>query len=114
MPHFDLNGMKYETTGEGYLLDLNQWNDDVARYLAKAEGLGELTGPHWEIILFLRWFYREYAISPMVKILMKELGKKYGPEKASREYLYELFPRGPSLQGTRIAGLPKPHDCIDG
>ncbi len=113
MPHFSLNGVKYETTDEGYLLDLNQWNDDVARYLAKSEGIGELSGPHWEIILFLRWFYKEYAISPMVKILMKELEKKYGKEKSSRTYLYELFPHGPSKQGTRIAGLPKPHDCID-
>jgi len=50
----------------------------------------------------------------MVKILMKEMEKKFGPEKASRKYLYELFPRGPSLQGTKIAGLPKPLDCIDG
>lgn len=113
MPHFYLGEMKYETTDDGYLIDLNQWNEDVARFMAKAEGIGELTGPHWEIVLFLRWFYKEYAISPMVKILMKELEKKYGVEKASRKYLYELFPRGPAKQGTRIAGLPKPHDCID-
>ncbi len=113
MPHFNLGAVKYETTSEGYLLDLNQWNEDVARFLAKEEGLADLTAPHWEIINFLRWFYREYAISPMVKILMKELEKKYGSEKASREYLYELFPHGPAKQGTRIAGLPKPHDCID-
>lgn len=113
MPHFTLGQVKYETTDEGYLVDLNQWNEDVARFLAKAEGIGELTGPHWEIVLFLRWFYKEYAISPMVKVLMKELEKKYGVEKASRQYLYELFPHGPSKQGTRIAGLPKPHDCID-
>lgn len=113
MPHFNLGEKRYETTDDGYLTDLNQWNEDVARFLAKAEGIHELTGPHWEIVLFLRWFYKEYAISPMVKILMKELEKKYGTEKAGRQYLYELFPHGPAKQGTRIAGLPKPHDCID-
>lgn len=114
MPHIELNGTVYETTSEGYLKDIKQWDEKVAAHIAKSEGIDPLTPLHWEIVLFLRKFYFDYNISPMVKILMKELEKKHGKEKASRKYLYELFPKGPSLQGTKIGGLPKPPDCIDG
>ncbi|MBI5177805.1 MAG: TusE/DsrC/DsvC family sulfur relay protein [Nitrospinae bacterium] len=113
MHSITVSGKTYETTDEGYLLDPAKWDNAVAEFLAKEEGLA-LNEHHWEIVNFLRHFYHEYRISPMVKILMKEMAKKYGPEKSSRKYLYELFPRGPALQGTKIAGLPKPLDCIDG
>jgi tRNA 2-thiouridine synthesizing protein E len=49
----------------------------------------------------------------MVKILMKYMAEDIGPEHASKEYLYRLFPKGPSRQGSRIAGLPEPQGCLD-
>ncbi len=49
----------------------------------------------------------------MVKILMKYMAEDIGPERASREHLYQLFPKGPARQGSRIAGLPEPQGCID-
>ena len=30
----ELNGKTYETDEEGYLVDLNEWNEDVAKILA--------------------------------------------------------------------------------
>ncbi len=113
MGAIQVNGVGYEVTDEGYLRDFTKWSRGLAEYFAKEEGIS-LNEHHWEVVNYLRFFYNEYKISPMVKILMKEMDKKFGSEKASRKYLYELFPHGPSLQGTRIAGLPKPLDCIDG
>jgi tRNA 2-thiouridine synthesizing protein E len=113
MGTIQVGGAGFETTDEGYLRDFTKWNKQVAEHFAKEEGIA-LSDHHWEVLNYLRHFYQEYKISPMVKILMKEMGKKFGAEKASRKYLYELFPKGPSLQGTKIAGLPKPLDCIDG
>lgn len=110
---FRFDGERYEVTPTGNLVDLHRWNERVAGHMAQKEGI-ELTAEHWEILNFLRGFYFEYGISPMVKILMRHMREEMGPEKASAEYLYRLFPKGPSRQGSRIAGLPEPQGCIDG
>jgi len=49
----------------------------------------------------------------MVKILMRYMAEDIGSERASKEHLYSLFPKGPSRQGSRIAGLPAPQGCLD-
>lgn len=101
-----------ETDPNGFLLNLKDWNEKVAAKLAQEEEI-ELTDAHWEIIHFLRSYYSEYGLAPNVRLLMKSITKKLGADKGSRKYLYGLFPKGPSRQGCRIAGLPKPNDCID-
>ena len=108
---FELNGVTYETDEDGYLVNLDQWNKDVADYLAKGEGLN-MTESHWEVITFLREYYDEYKIAPMIRILTKAIGKKLGPEKGNTKYLYELYPGGPAKQACKIAGLPKPTGCV--
>ncbi|HEB99698.1 MAG TPA: TusE/DsrC/DsvC family sulfur relay protein [Thiotrichales bacterium] len=110
---FEFEGKTYEVTPTGNLVNQSGWNERLAEFLAKKEGI-ELTREHWEVLNFLREFYFEFGITPMVKILMKHLAEELGPEKASRDYLYRLFPKGPSRQGSRIAGLPEPQGCIDG
>ena len=96
----------------GYLLNLDDWNLVVAQQLAAEEDI-ELTNAHWEIIEFLRDYYTEFGSTPNVRSLMKIVAKRLDPEKGTRKYLYDLFPLGPARQGCRIAGLPKPNDCID-
>lgn len=110
---FNFDGERHEVTPTGNLVDLHRWNERVAAHMAQKEGI-ELTAEHWEILNFLRGFYFEYGISPMVKILMRHMREEVGPEKAGADYLYKLFPKGPSRQGSRIAGLPEPQGCIDG
>ena len=110
---FQFNGETFRVTHIGNLVDLHRWNPQVAEYMASQEGIG-LTADHWEVLNFLRAFYFEYGITPMVKILMSHMAEELGPERASREHLYMLFPQGPSRQGSRIAGLPEPQGCIDG
>ena len=34
----ELDGKSYETDEEGYLIDLSQWNDQLANEMAKADG----------------------------------------------------------------------------
>jgi tRNA 2-thiouridine synthesizing protein E len=101
----------YEVDADGYLVDINEWNIEVANYLAKVEGI-ELTEQHWEIVNFLHEYYQRYQIAPMIKILLKEIGKKFGPQKGNSKYLYELFPEGPAKQACKIAGLPGPTGCV--
>ncbi|NOZ82265.1 MAG: TusE/DsrC/DsvC family sulfur relay protein [Euryarchaeota archaeon] len=100
-----------ELDEDGFLKDPSQWDKEVAEAFAREEGI-ELTDEHWEIVNFLREYYQQYQIAPMIRILVKEVGKKLGPEKGNLKYIYKLFPNGPAKQACKIAGLPKPTGCV--
>ncbi len=111
MGTMDVAGKSVEVDEEGYLVNINDWDKDVAGELAKSENI-DMTENHWEVVDFLREYYNEYQIAPAVRVLTKAIGKKLGPEKGNSKYLYELFPYGPAKQACKIAGLPKPTGCI--
>ncbi len=111
MPNIEVNGKSYETDEEGYLVNLAEWNKDVAEFIAKTENVN-MTDQHWEVVNFLREYYDEYQIATAVRVLTKAIGKKLGPEKGNSQYLYDLFPYGPAKQACKIAGLPKPTGCV--
>ena len=106
-----VNGIEIKTDASGYLLDLTQWNQDVALAIAERENL-QLTDAHWEVINFVRDFYQEYKTSPAIQMLVKAMTQKFGEEKGNSRYLQRLFPDGPAKQATKIAGLPKPIKCL--
>lgn len=107
----EVNGQSIAVDEEGYLENLNDWNEDIATAMAKEEDV-ELTDEHWDIINFLREYYEEYQIAPAVRVLTKAVGKKLGKEKGNSKYLYSLFPYGPGKQACKYAGLPKPTGCV--
>lgn len=109
---FEFGGRKRQVYPHGNLVNPEQWSEPLAEFLASKEGI-TLTPEHWEIIHFLRRFYFQYGISPMVRLLMKHMREHFGEQKSSEDYVYGLFPEGPSRQGSRIAGLPEPQGCID-
>lgn len=111
MANISVDGKSIEVDEEGYLVNLSDWSEEVANFLAQGESLA-LDSNHWEIINFLREYYQEYQIAPAVRVLTKAVGKKLGPDKGNSKYLYELFPYGPGKQACKIAGLPKPTGCI--
>ena len=84
---------------------------ELADLIAKSEQI-EMTPDHWEVVNFLREYYEEYQIAPAVRILVKEMTKKFGKEKGDQKALYALFPYGPAKQACKIAGLPKPTGCV--
>ena len=93
MPNIEVAGKSYETDEEGYLINLAEWNTDVANYMAQTENI-TMTESHWEVVNFLREYFEEYQIAPAVRVLTKAIGKKLGAEKGTSEYLYGLFPYG--------------------
>ena len=111
MAAYTVNGTDYEHDEEGFLLDVTNWNEDLAKLIAEDEKL-DMTDEHWEVVNFLREYYSEYQIAPAVRVLVKAIKKKFGAEKGSNKYLYELFPYGPAKQACKIAGLPKPTGCV--
>lgn len=106
-----VNDTQIETDKEGYLLHHQEWTKDVALAIAEKEEL-ELTELHWEVILFVREFYEEYKTSPAIRMLVKAISQKFGPEKGNSRYLQRLFPNGVAKQATKLAGLPKPAKCL--
>lgn len=111
MGKFAYQGKDYEMDEDGYLQDWQEWQEGMAPEIAKTEGV-TLDDRHWEIIKWLREYYIKYQIAPPIKMLVKEMGKLFGPEKANTKYLYELFPGGPAKQACKFAGLPKPTGCV--
>lgn len=106
MASIDVNGKMLELNEEGYLTDPAQWDDEVAKCLAKAEeGLELLSDEHWAVIHFIRNHYQETNLAPMVRSICKTTGL---PLKR----IYELFPSGPAKGACKLAGLPKPDGCV--
>jgi tRNA 2-thiouridine synthesizing protein E len=99
------------TDPQGFLLDRGAWTHEVAELLAASDGL-TLTEQHWEIIEFLRSYYDEYGLIPIMRVLCKAIANRLGEDKGKSRYLYRLFPEGPVRQGSKYAGLPKPPHCI--
>jgi tRNA 2-thiouridine synthesizing protein E len=107
-PHMaiEVNGQTIETTASGYLANLADWNEDVAKAIADGEGI-ELTDKHWDVIKYLRdEYYNNNQNQPMERQLLKDIGKVWGSKPTSKD-VYKLFPLAPTKQGTKIAGLPE-------
>ncbi|SBS28830.1 Sulfurtransferase TusE [Marinomonas spartinae] len=96
---------------EGYLLNLDDWTPELAEALAAKEDL-TLSSEHWEIIHLLRHFYQQFEVSPAMRPLVKAVTKELGPEKGKSIYLMKLFPGSPPKLAAKIAGLPKPANCL--
>ncbi|MCW5977139.1 MAG: TusE/DsrC/DsvC family sulfur relay protein [Bryobacteraceae bacterium] len=105
MPVFEVHGKQYEVDEDGFLENPEIWNEDVARDFATTEGVEGLTDGHWKVINYLRSYYLQYGIAPMIRKLCKETGFKLNE-------IYDMFPSGPAKGACKLAGLPKPTGCV--
>ena len=96
---------------DGYLEDLHDWSKPVAESLALEEDI-ILTAEHWEILELLRAFYAEFQLSPATRPLVKYTALKLGTEKGNSLHLNRLFNGTPAKLAAKLAGLPKPTNCI--
>ena len=95
----------------GFLVDRALWTPAVAEAFAEIESI-TLTDAHWEIISLIQRFYEEFDGSPANRALVKYVRIELGPEKGNSIYLMSLFPSSPTRLASRIAGLPKPKNCL--
>ena len=96
---------------EGFLLDLTQWNEEIARQIAASEGI-DLTQAHWELVYSARDYHARFDISPEMRPFIKWVAQNLGAEKGRSIYLLKLFPDSPAKIISKIAGLPKPPNCL--
>ena len=100
-----------EVDAEGFLQNLNNWTPTIAEQIAQQENIF-LTDAHWEIINLIREFYYQFDLSPAMRPLVKFVGKNLGEDKGKSIYLMQLFPPSPAKIAAKIAGLPKPANCL--
>lgn len=105
MPERIIAGTAIQIGEDGHMVDLKQWNRDIASELAKESGIDTLTDRHWKIIEFLQEYFSENQKLPTIRTMKKT-------EVIPTKEFYELFPEGPLKKATRIAGLPKPASCV--
>lgn len=105
METIEVAGKQLELDADGHLKNLADWNEDVAKSFAEAEGVGELNDRHWLVINYMREQFEAKGDAPSIRKLTKESG-------VNTKELYALFPKGPAKKSAKIAGLPKPKGCI--
>lgn len=105
MDVFDSQGIKVPVDDDGFIQEPACWNREMAGALAACDGVDALTPDHWRVIDYIRAYYKENDIAPMVRRMCKETG-------LSLKQIYDLFPSGPAKGACKVAGLPKPTGCV--
>lgn len=116
----EVNNKVIKTDEEGYLLEPDDWNEDVAEALIRqheADGHKPVTETGWELIRYFREYYEDHMIHPSMHKLLTERARlhknHFKDEKGYRDFLYELFPHGPIPMLCKLAGLPNPEHEIE-
>ena len=102
----EVNGNEVSTTETGFLINIEDWTEDVAQVIAAQEDI-VLEQRHWDVINYLRdEFINNKENQPNTRNMIKDMGKLWG-EKIDSKTLFDLFPGNPSKQAGRIGGLPE-------
>ncbi len=99
--------MDIQTDDDGFLLDPDDWTEEIALQIAEQQDV-ELTEERWHLIKLIREYYADNGSVPELRKILKQLKQELGPEKATRKYVYGLFPYGYGQQGCKIAGMRQP------
>ena len=103
----EVGGNTIETNERGYLVNLDDWSEDVAVAIAGKESLA-LTQEHWDLINYLRdEYFNNAGNQPNTRNMVKAMQEKWPDKKVDAKMLYNLFPGDPSKQAGRVAGLPE-------
>ena len=93
-----------ERDGDGYLLDMNIWSEEIGQAMAEADGVA-IDAEKWEQILKAREYYEEYSVVPPSRKFAKYLG-------ANQKDIFKMWMTGPMKPITKYGGLPKPTGCV--
>ncbi|HEX9859982.1 MAG TPA: TusE/DsrC/DsvC family sulfur relay protein [Nitrospirota bacterium] len=100
MPALKIEGGSVEVDKNGYLKNINAWNEAVAEAIAKKEGIKKLTDDHIMVVKFLRDYYIKFNSFPLLNMVCTNLHKPKGCATKP----FKMDP----LKAWKIAGLPEP------
>jgi tRNA 2-thiouridine synthesizing protein E len=98
MSDINVAGKNIKLDEEGFLVNQEDWNHDVAREIAKNAGIDKLDDDQMEIIEFLRKYYKKFNAFPILNYVCKHV-------EQPRECLNNEFVN--PMNAWKIAGLPK-------
>ncbi len=106
MPNLDYKGVALEVNEHGFIVAPEAWDREMAAFLAlDQEGIEVLNKDHWAVVLYIRRFYEEHGLAPLIRKICKTTGIKL-------KTIYSLFPSGPAQGACKVAGLPGPDGCV--
>lgn len=100
----EIAGKQIEFDAEGFMINPEDWDKEIAAVLASDLGI-TLSDRHWTIIEFCREDYTNVGEAPTLRRITQQSGV---PTKE----LYQLFPKGPAKKVAYVSGLGKPTGCI--
>ncbi|HFC92451.1 MAG TPA: TusE/DsrC/DsvC family sulfur relay protein [Leucothrix mucor] len=108
----EVDGQTIQLSEAGWLEDLSEWTEDVAKKIASDVEQCDLTEESWDIINLTReMFYENNQVAEPRKF-MKAMKAKFGKDRSSNKYIFSLFPKGGLIKSAnKIAGLPRPKGC---
>lgn len=103
---YEINGQTLEADANGFLLNTEEWSEDVAQVIAEKEGV-ILTEKHWDVVNYLREeYFNDGGKQPNMRTLVKAMQEKWSDNTVNAKVLYDLFPLNPDKQASKIGGLP--------
>ena len=78
MTVIEYEGQTINVDEDGYLVDMEDWNDTVASALAEREGLGPVTYDQLDVLLFMRQYYHKFKFFPIVNSVCKNVHQPEG------------------------------------
>lgn len=105
MPTNTIDGRTFEIDEEGFFVDRDQWDEELAAILAELVGIDELTDAHWAALRFMREDSAATGVTPTLR-RMQTVGHFDVRE------LFALFPGKPAKKMAYLAGLRKPVGCV--
>lgn len=105
MPTNTIEGFTFAVNDEGFLLNRDEWSEQLAQVLANLVGIGELTQSHWAALRFMRDDQAKTGVTPTLRRMQTQ-------GKFDVKELFTLFPGKPAKLMAYLAGLPKPVGCV--
>jgi tRNA 2-thiouridine synthesizing protein E len=90
--------------GEGFLVNRDDWSEQIAVELAQADDF-EVDEQIMTYIRQAREMYENDGVVPPIRIFAKKMG-------VSTKDLYGVFKKGPMKLICKWGGLPKPTGCV--
>jgi tRNA 2-thiouridine synthesizing protein E len=101
MPELRIGDRLVRIDDHGFLLEPGDWNEEVAAALAEYSSLPPLQDDHWQVIRYIREYFRENNTAPMLRLISKRTG-------LGENRLKTMFPQSCRECMCKIAGLPQP------
>jgi tRNA 2-thiouridine synthesizing protein E len=96
--------MDVQLDGEGFLVNRDDWSEEVATWMAEQEGY-EMTPQIMDLIKQARTMYDTDGVVPPIRKFSKAVG-------VDSKELYNIFKKGPMKLICKWGALPKPTGCV--